>query len=318
MIQRLNGVGMKLVTILLSVAAELADSNGVETYNVHALQWNIHGECFNPCEKGHGTHCDRAYPKCKMNATAFLKHLMEKSSPDFAAIEQLEDAEFLDHGMPPDRWGQFRTQCGGDYGFGKYPFDVAVLYYDKTKWEPLGGKDNTYGGCMERVWHASENNYRAYVMRAFQRRENPQDQMIVVGAHYSHAVYGLDMLRMSLKVVRESSGVQKVLMLADTNRERSISSDRIMRTIYPETASVVSAEALTTCCFPRFQHAYDRIIAANFPGGTGFIHTSLPFGFHNAPAWSAFNMHDPIAGSFTYTCCAAAGATARRRLLHVV
>merc|ERR1712179_756698 len=106
----------------------------------------MHGECFTSCEGNHG-HCDRNYPRCKENSTAYLAHLMEGGagtpSPDFAGVEQMAHKEFLESGLP--KWGKSYHTCGGVKGFGIYPFDIAVLYYDKTKWEPL--HDST-GGCM--------------------------------------------------------------------------------------------------------------------------------------------------------------------------
>jgi len=210
------------------------------------------------------------------------------------------DHEFLAQGLPS--WGKSVHTCGGARGFGRYPFDVAVLYYDKDKWEPTSPPD---GGCMEHVWGSKVNNYRAYIMQAFRRKDASNSKIIVAVAHYSHAVWGLPHMRQQLRALQLRSGVRQVILLADTNRECGTPSWSIMHDLYPAAHQAVSAGLHRTCCVPHFQHCYDRIIAAEFPGASGLMPTSLPLPEFVVQDWSAPNQHHPIKAKLSY------GGTAR-------
>jgi len=279
--------------------------------HIELLQWNMHGECFTKCHPGARGHCDRHYPACKHNATEILWELMQGShtpdrvKPDFASIQQLGDEEFISSGLK--QWGKLYHTCGGAKGFGKYPFDIAVLYYDKSKWEPTLHQD---GGCMERIWHASVNNYRAYVMQSFRRIDHASDtHIIVVAAHYTHAVWGLPRMQKQIASMQKQTGVKQLILLADTNRECSSSSESLMHSLYPSAETVASAHLHHTCCVPYFGHCYDRIIAAEFPGVHGLLPTTLPFlELKGRPQWAAPNMHLPIRARLSFE---AAFASAR-------
>jgi len=267
---------------------------------LEVLQWNIHGECFRNCSSRFDSHCDVAYPRCRKGATGFLKQVLENGKLDFAGVEQLEDAGFLMSGVSKDDWGQVQHRCGGDNGFGRWPFDIATVYFNRHKWEELSAP--LRGGCMAKVMRSPRANYRAFVAQAFQRRGASSDRVIVAAVHYPHDMEGVGILAGALQGLQKETGVEKLLILADTNRGGRQSSASILHEVYPSSRSIVSTTLHHTCCFPRFDFfAPDRIIAADFPGAQGPIRTSLPFG-HHSPRWAAKNMHDPVSGSLTYSC----------------
>merc|ERR1712032_88062 len=90
--------------------------------------------------------------------------------------------------MSDKRWGRLFHKCGGEDGFGRFPFDVAVLFYNRQRWTPIA---KPAGGCMERILHFDYNNYRAFLIQAFERN-GTDDKVVVAVAHYSHAIYGLE------------------------------------------------------------------------------------------------------------------------------
>merc|ERR1712183_410989 len=85
---------------------------------------------------------------------------------DFVGLEQLGSEDFVNKGLSSDRWGREFHICGGEEGFGRFPFDVAVLFYDRQLWTPVS---KPVGGCMESIMHCHYNNYRAFLIQAFKR-----------------------------------------------------------------------------------------------------------------------------------------------------
>eukprot|EP00913_Durusdinium_trenchii_P021525 g20227.t1 len=149
------------------------------------LQWNLHSECFLPCA------VNPSWSKPPRNATHELLDLLRQV--DFAGIEQLSDQDFWQ--SLNSTWGQIHHSCGGTKGFGVYPFDLASLLYRQTGgWAPSG---QPVGGCMEKV--------------------------IVMVAHFPHEggyEAGLELLSAELQDLKRRSGVEEVLLLADTNQQK--------------------------------------------------------------------------------------------------
>lgn len=310
-------------------SAELLARHGTKAADsIKFLQWNMHGECFRECPSPSHKHCDKFYPACKGNATAFLKELVNghnEHAPnilDFAGIEQLNDEKFLESGLDADSWAQFTHICGGSRGYGVWPFDSATILYNKREWDVVntGGSPHApIGGCMEKVQGSSEDNsvnpiglsvvgnYRAFIMQAFKRRSDGM-QIIVIVSHHPHTLHYADEilgLKRALQEVQQHTGVTKVVLVADTNWNYprlpflGRSSESITHDIYPNASGVVSTVLQKTCCAWHFFAAYDRIIAAGFPGAMDPIKTMLPFG-NETPMWMALNMHKPITGTLTY------------------
>jgi len=292
---------------LLARIAAVAAISGTGVFGkecrIGLLQWNIHGECFRHCSNWHDHHCDRQYPRCNREAPAFLHSELQDESMDFAAVEQLENAEFLMHGMQKDAWGKVQHACGGKRGFGQWPFDIAVLFFNRRRWKEL--PSGRRGGCMEKIWKAPVANYRAYVVQSFQRTDGSDEKVIVVAAHYPHHHAGVINLITDIRMLQKESGAHRLILMADTNRPGDYSSVAIMHQIYPAADGVSSATLHHTCCFPHFHFMVDRIIAAGFPGAKHPMETRLPFRAHwgsHSPPWAAINMHDPVRGHLAYWC----------------
>lgn len=265
------------------------------------LQWNLHSECFLPCavnvtngsasSSPRWPHCDAHYPNCGRNATHELLDLLRQV--DFAGIEQLSDQDFWQ--SLNSTWGQIHHSCGGTKGFGVYPFDLASLLYRQTGgWAPSG---QPVGGCMEKVNKSSQvNDYRAYVGQAFVHKDTGL-QVIVMVAHFPHEggyEAGLELLSAELQDLKRRSGVEEVLLLADTNQQKG--NAEIMHDIdASSSAKTAGNDVQITCCYPEYFFSYDRIIAQNLE--VTAVKTSFPFGIgadHHPPAWAVFNMHDPV------------------------
>lgn len=281
------------------------------------LQWNIHAECFLSCNStAKRGFCDPAFPRCKNNAEAQLQQLLESGKSgiaelDFAGVEQLVDSGFISGLSAPTVWGHVTQSCGGDNGEGVYPFDRATLFYRKSRWAvkqlPDGSAFVSKGGCMETVRKANATNYRAFVMQAFQHRDINLSVAVVV-SHHPHvedAGYGgkIRVLRDALSEMRQQSGIDSVVLIADTNHPSSSSGENIIRELYTDAENISSTTIHKTCCYPLYNFPYDRIVAAGFPGNAPVMNTSLLFGDeanHSPPSWAAMNMHDPVVGEFVF------------------
>jgi len=284
------------------------------------LQWNMHGECFISCQSPEDRHCDKSYPACRGNATAFLSELMAghnkhaSSVPDFAGLEQLNDKDFLESGLDSDTWAHFAQLCGGFRGYGVWPFDIAVLFFNKNQWRVVGTggvPQVALGGCMEKVDGAVVPNYRAFIVQAFERKSDGA-KLIVVVSHNPHPELYEDeisALRQAVGKIQNETGIRKVVLVSDTNWNFpqlwaiGKSSQSVMNDIYPDAGEVASTELHTTCCAWQYTAAYDRIIAAGFPNAIDPIETHLPFG-DVTPPWVALHMHNPITGKLA---CSGAG-----------
>jgi len=267
------------------------------------LQWNIHGECFRPCnvtgDVGY-PYCDAAYPRCRDGATGFVKQHLEaqgEESLDFIGLEQFANTEFLE--SHDQQWAHITKNCGGAKGYGMYPFDSATLFYRATRWEVKqvnGAPVEPVSGCMESV-DANVNNYRAFVANAF-KEKNSSFEVIVAVAHYPHEDKYTEEIKMfqdALADLITRAGVSRFVLIADTNQARD--SGLVLEDVYPSADSVLSTELHDTCCYPTYGDAYDRIILADFPNGS--LHTVLPFKdalHHQLPEWVNIDMHDPVVG----------------------
>jgi len=288
--------------LLLGGALCCGSAVGVE---MKLLQWNIHGECFTRCEHSSSGHCDFDYPKCRDNSTAFLKVLLSGTDqspprpPDFASILQIGDEDFVRRGGADGLGlGQIVHTCGGQNGFGRWPFDIAVLYYDKQQWQPIGPQ---HGGCMEHVSGSSVNNYRAYAAQAFERKGGGAvERVVVAAAHYSHATHGLPELGADLRALMQKVGTTKLVVIADTNRECHTPSWQLLKQLHGQAGHIASSDLRRSCCFPHWEHCYDRIMATGFPNAPTQLPTTSPFG-GRTPSWAATNMHDPMVARLSYS-----------------
>lgn len=295
-------------------------ASAAATESIRFMQWNLHGECFVQCGNVSDSHCDKQYPACKEGALALVKDLVagEQQPPlDFVGVEMLNDEDFLRAGLDPAKWGRFTQLCGGEHGFGVYPFDSATLYYDKARWGVVPVEGVAPGGCMEFVMGNDDtetpaqnlgphaNNYRAYMVQAFSHLTSGE-KVVVVTSHHPHVFLYHDEIKALKETVAEiqaKTGITKLVLIADTNVNCPGSpfpgggraSQSVMEDIYPDAGEVVSTKLAVTCCAWTYVHTFDRIIAAGFPAGSSMV-TEFPFK-PSRPDWVAVNMHDPVLGT---------------------
>lgn len=123
--------------------------------------------------------------------------------------------------------------------------------------------------------------------------------LIVIGAHFPHGQFGI--LPSRIKKLTDSSGVDKVLLIADTNVQApgdyggpdfALSSKSLFRKLgVPHWRWTQSTALLDSCCLnDGFTHQFDRVIA-NF--GKQMM-TEMIFDPH--PAWAVGEFHKAVIG----------------------
>lgn len=261
-------VSLLLQWALLSVIATATPSH---EQDFQLLQWNPHWQCFLWDEHG-----------CSANAQQTLTQLLVLGSIDFANIVELAAKDYL----LPEGFEKLEQVCG---------VDSTALIYNKLRWRPSADVVGGASGCMSR-------NDRPFVVQQFDMveadmgdRDGNSDitvrKVVVVGAHYPHTRQRY-YLRKALTEVVAATGVESVILLADTNEFRYVKSDHLLKDISCPGAYATSSDLMRTCCFNdgfAFMHTYDRIVA-NF----GSITDTVMF-LDDLPDWARTGeMHKPI------------------------
>lgn len=218
----------------------------------------------------------------------------------------MNDEDFTRSEALGERWAHLSHACGGEQGYGVYPFDLATLFFDRSRWDLAG---EMRSGCMEKVRGAQDANYRSFLVQGFKRKGGDETLLVAVTHNPHGAEYRAEIvpLRSAVDDLLTRTSASKVLLVADTNFNGpgvilGRSSEALMRSIHPNADSMVATSLHSTCCAWLYAFAYDRIIAAGFPEAT--LETHLPFGTGHPP-FAARNMHDPIVARITYARAAA-------------
>lgn len=249
--------------VLLSAFAFILGSGFPD---LQLLQWNPHWQCFvwNP-------------NNCSAEAAAILPQILQDSDIDFANIIEFEVPNFT----LPSNWTGIPSNdsCG---------IDQVDLIYNNVRWLPSGP---SVKGCM-----APKD--RPFIIQQF-TDTNTSEGVIVIGAHFPHpasftlsTLKEVEVLKIALQSALSTTAVKKVVLIADTNEWRSVSSSRIMKYLEVPAGPIVSTSLETTCCFDNdfaSWGAFDRIIA-NF--GAEMVTEVL---FDPLPAWAQEfqNVSDP-------------------------
>lgn len=285
-------------------------SVGEREHVLRAVQWNVHGSCFEECRTVDEVHCDRSFPACQNGARATVTNFLKDDNLDFIGLELFTDRSLFDTLVG---WTHLEFSCGGVVGYGVVPFDVARLIYNSRRWEALGGSQ---GGCFDAAGtpFGAKRNYRAFVVQALQRI-GTQDKMTVAVAHFPHPTDGqfdqkIWLLREAIAKVSSSASAPRTLLVADTNHgapgapktgsplEFPLHSLQVAKHLMDVELVHSTAYDADTCCFNDYWGgAIDRIIAMNFAKAS--MDTELPFHGQHVP-FAARNMHDPIIGKLTY------------------
>jgi len=257
---RSQGLCSKLAWTPLAAASLLR-----EGLALNLLQWNPHWECFEQSKN----HCQEEFAKN-------LAIQLREADIDFANVVEYTDK----HRKIPEKWGIVDNVCG---------LDRTTLLYNQERWSLPTDTVASRKGCMA-------VNDRPFIVQQFVEANayGGRRKVTVIGAHYPHSK-DRTTLSSALKAVVTETGVDSVVLLADTNEDRGVPSEKLWNDINGPPGHMLSTELHATCCLNRgfkdHMMAYDRIIT-NI--GT-HLNTNIPLS--EAPPWAQGEFHKPIAAT---------------------
>lgn len=259
--KRIHSV-LQLGCVALQLAAFLTCACCVQvaTAAISLFQWNPHWECF--AQNRHN---------CAARAEAQVKFHLMSTDADFANIVGLEDHDYV----PPSGWEMFRQQCGQD---------VSLLIYNTKWWTPSVATGSAQRGCIL-------GGHRPFVVQQFDGVLG--QSVVIVGAHFPHnGDKKRGPLRDAIANAVKATGIDSVIMMADTSENRSVSNQDVALDLAFPAGPVVGSELVNTCCEDiGYTRPYDRIIA-NY--GTVMDTVLL---FDKMPSWAHGKMHNGIKGT---------------------
>lgn len=229
---------------LLGAAGPDADA---EAQTMSVMHWNPHWECF-----------AQANDTCGVTVRASVDAMFRAGFLDIVNLVMFETKDY----HPPAPYAMLKTTCGQD---------VVRLFYNQKYWNLTSGQESKHL-CLD-------GNDRPAIVQSLTSVYGLT--VTVVGGHFPHPGYG------SLQPLRdavESIGTDKLLLLADSNREYA--SRDLVCEIHPSSCnSVISTNLWNSCCKNTgFQHrGFDRV-AANFG--------------RNMQTQTHFNTNEPWVGAF--------------------
>ncbi|CAJ1398689.1 unnamed protein product [Effrenium voratum] len=225
------------------------------------LVWNPHWQCFVWNQND-----------CAENVVEALNTFLVAFDVDFAAVIELAAPGY-------------QSPSGWDFMVGKCGHDLVHLFYNRMRWEPSGANVT---GCMQPA-----PLDRPFVVQHFVSPEG--EKVIATAAHFPHPTFTEDLgvyrqtaqtseLKRALEEVRQATGTEKVVLMADTNAWSWVSNDMIWHDQLALPGTLVSTDLMQTCCadagFPP-AFTFDRIMA-NF--GSSMSSTALYGG--DLPNWT--------------------------------
>jgi hypothetical protein len=238
---------------------------------LNMLMFNPHGECFES-------------QTCSEKSSNFIGDVLTRKLIDFACIVYT-----LSTYSAPSGWRSRRQVCKRDERI-----DDVTLIFNSRKWKAEKGMSRE--GCMDK-------DRRPFLVQAFSSQDS-KFKVLVVAAHFPHTSdflsSGRQVLKEAVEDVRNMSGIENLVIMADTNLG-TYSNQDLLKSIGAlggggkGGSTVQATKKRSTCCKPYFKFkGYDRVVS-NF--GTG-MDTRLPLS--TSPSWSRPNFHLPILGSLTY------------------
>lgn len=237
---------------------------------ISALQWNPHWECFEQSSD------------CKANVLDLLAERLSNGT-DFANVVELETSAMA----LPSGFDSISSACGRD---------LTTLFFNASRWKAMASPASRQKGCM-----VAED--RPYVVQAFEHLSDNL-RVLVVGAHFPHRDLGTA-LSDSIRAVGNATGIDSVLLIADTNVNRPHawplcpaslcrSNVDLLRALkVPRADGTLGTDLLKTCCRNPpygFAFEFDRIIA-NFGSAMSTELYDDP-----APNWTVGAFHKGIIG----------------------
>lgn len=257
--------------------------------------FNPHGECFM-----------KYSPDCKAAFTSFTDGLLLHTNDKYEKLDFGTIAYSNGQYKAPDGWGSFSYVCKGKF------VDDIMMVYKSSHWKPVEGASHSQ--CMERKWKSKSRPFHVQGFRQILPKGAASEPLavVVVSAHFPHRAgmaKGMHMLTKAVNKVKNLTGTEKVITIADTNlgnsnggrnahrRRFAVAGPKIMEDCcdVPKGGNVQSSEIAFTCCARSLNiDGYDRIMASF---GT-HMKTVLPF--VKSPKWSKNNFHIPVLGYLDY------------------
>jgi len=234
---------------------------------IHSLQFSPHAECFE--------HSFDPSGSCANFVGKKVNDILNSSDydVDFASIIYSNgNYRPLPWNQVRGDWGMIHGQCpvGGYAGPGvNFTEDDIILLYDKEWWTMLDGNAS---GCLGREFMPGREHRddmrRPYVIRAFQNK-GTLIKVLVVAAHFPHPQEyeeNVWKLRKDIKKLVNTTGIENVILLADTNFGGEMKSPQIFKDIGVTDATnrhgTQSTSLFSSCCYPAFKaYGYDRVIS---------------------------------------------------------
>ncbi|CAE8677556.1 unnamed protein product [Polarella glacialis] len=251
---------------------------------LNLFMWNPHWQCFVWNQND-----------CKGEVEKALETFFPAFDIDFAALVELADSNYT----TPDGWSSNQSHCG---------HDLVNLVFNTNKWRMATSPGSYIAGCMV-------PNDRPFIVQLFESTSGGEP-VIVAGAHFPHpdsstlhsedsleykATANTGPLRDAIAYIKDWSGVNKVIVIADTNAWTWVPTSTIMEMLQIPSGTWVSTSLERSCCFDAGfppEYAFDRIMA-NFGGS---MHTTMLYE-DGLPAWanqtkgqSRGAFHKPIVG----------------------
>lgn len=233
--------------------------------SLNLFQWNPHWQCFSK---------DSYF--CASNASSFLSAVLQDHDVDFANVVEFEDATY----KAPEPWKMIHQKCG---------MDMVLLIYHSNRWRASGSKAH---GCM------NTPDDRSFIVQQFKETGGTHRKLIAVGAHYPHhGDHDRAALKSGLSSVRKATGVEQIVLMADTNEEASMSNEDIMQDIGVKN-TMTGTELKPTCCYDiGYIRPFDRIIT-NFGQKMSTMVLLTPW----FPDWAREGqLHRPVVGKMNWT-----------------
>eukprot|EP00405_Crypthecodinium_cohnii_P008511 CAMPEP_0206437444 /NCGR_PEP_ID=MMETSP0324_2-20121206/11045_1 /ASSEMBLY_ACC=CAM_ASM_000836 /TAXON_ID=2866 /ORGANISM="Crypthecodinium cohnii, Strain Seligo" /LENGTH=436 /DNA_ID=CAMNT_0053904727 /DNA_START=22 /DNA_END=1332 /DNA_ORIENTATION=- len=267
-----------VIPLLIGILFPSVSSTGT----LSLLQWNPHWQCFVWNQDD-----------CANRVVALANEYLEKYDVDFANFIELESKDW----RPREGWMSVEStrDCSND---------ITEIVYNTARWTVSTDPAHKATGCLE-------GNDRPFVLQVFYPRKGSWvdvgiNGVIVVGAHFPHPGRRDKRHPFSftkhisdvLEVLTASTGIQQVVLIADTNCDNKRMNTLIAEELKFPGQKVIGTSLQHTCCADSkyaSRMTFDRIIANFGAAESGDMETQLPM--EDPPAWTR-QVHGGRVGAF--------------------
>jgi hypothetical protein len=258
--------------------------------NISLLMYNPHAECFI-------RRYDRHYPQCRQNVQFLTNGILtgdEGVDRNFNAMIDFANMVYtMDKYDPPAGWGAIETQCPKPPA--RSSGDSSLLLYREDRWKTVG---QPWRDCLSK-----DRQRRPYTGQVFGEKGTDM-KVVVIAAHFPHPGEFTQTkwkLQKAIQRLTQHAGTSKVILIADTNMDKSFSGQSILQNLgVPHYDQASTTWLHHSCCLPRFNYVgYDRVLT-NFGKSGDVMETHTPLDKDKVKQWGARNMHLPVIGILHY------------------